>query len=126
MDTLTIKSWEKASVIYRWNLVLTVIAMGFIVPRIFPIGSITHLLGIHIQWRAVLLVPALYLLFTLAPFVLALLFESFAFLVTHKYSKNGVIQICYILWILQVLFVVAGALDAWFFQYAHHLPVVAN
>jgi hypothetical protein len=124
MDTLNIKSWDKASVIYRWNLVLTVITMGFIVPRIFPIGSITHLLGIHIQWRAVLMVPVLYLLFTLAPLLLALILESFAFLVTRKYSKNGVMQICYILWLLEVLLVVAGALDAWLFQYAHHLPVL--
>jgi hypothetical protein len=124
MNTLDLKSWEKASTIYRWNLVLTVITMGIIIPRIFPIGSIAHILNIHIQWRAVIMFPFIYLTFTLVPLLLALLAEALVFLFSRRYSMNAMMQICYVLWILEVLLVIAGAFDAWFFQYAHHLPVL--
>lgn len=126
MESLDIKSWEKAGTIYKWNLLLTVIATAFIVPRILPLGSLVHTFNIHIQWRAVLIVPLIYIVFTLAPLVIALAFESIVFLITGKYSGNNVVQICYILWILEVLFVLAGAIDAWLFQYAHHLPVLLH
>jgi hypothetical protein len=124
MKTLNVHSWDKASTIYRWNILLTIIATWYIVPRLVPIGTFSNILGMHIQWRALILFPSIYLIFTFLPLLVAAITEFFISLFSKKYSLNSLVDICYVVWILQGMLVLAGAFDVWFFGHEHHIPAL--
>ncbi|MFI5149947.1 MAG: hypothetical protein ACHQRM_09460 [Bacteroidia bacterium] len=126
MEALNLNSWSKAATIYRWNLVLTVIMMAIIIPRIFPIGSTANFFTFHIQWRAVVMFPLIYLLFTLIPFVCAGLVETLVFLVRRKYSLNGLVRISFGCWVVLVILVVVAAIDVSVFHHEHHLRMLLS
>ncbi|HXC03671.1 MAG TPA: hypothetical protein VNZ86_02915 [Bacteroidia bacterium] len=126
MEALNLNSWSKAATIYRWNLVLTVIMMAVVIPRIFPIGSAAQIFTFHIQWRAVVMFPLIYVIFTLLPFAGASLLEGFAFLVRRKYLMNEWVNLSFGLWIVLVLMVLLAAMDVTIFHHEHHLRLLLS
>jgi hypothetical protein len=125
MESLNLKSWDKASYIYRGSLVLTVIILAVIIPRFFPPGSIpVQFLIVHNQWAEVLMVPVIYVFLLFLPLIFAFLLEACLFLFTRTYSMNRVMKMCFILWVFLALAVIAAAVDVWIYNGAHHLHVL--
>ena len=120
MDSLKIKSWEKAGAIYRWNLLITVIIAAVVIPYLFPIKSTAIIFRYHIQWRAVVIIPLFYILTNILPSLVAVIIEGLIYLFTRKFSTNDTIAICYAVWIIQTVFILIFSIDLALFGHEHH------